>query len=157
VKELRKSLGILACLFVVGLLVTPAFAVGPAKSADKNPNVSLNPGGNAVMDNPSGSRRNWGEDEIVFWLDASKANGVINNAINADIAILQDMAANPDAYDQKWIYLSGEHYGNMFMGHGMFYWVLRALGYSSADALAIALERAPDGFYLRSHDLGIMD
>jgi hypothetical protein len=157
VKELRKALGILACLFVVAMLATPALAVGPAKSAEKNPNVSLNVAGEAVMDNPSGSRIVWGEDEIFFWLDASKAKGVMNNAINADLATLQDMAANPDAYDQKWVYLSGEHYGNMFMGHGMFYWVLRALGYSSADALAIALDRAPNGFYLRSHDLGMMD
>jgi hypothetical protein len=163
----RKLSGIIVAILVSAILVSPVMAIGPTNAGQvgNNPNLTLNPNGQPTMDNPSGSRRVWGHD-IVFWLDASKANGVINNAIIADISTLSALGKNPDEFNNMWIYLSGEHYGNTFNNpidnpdvgsHGMFYWMLRGLGFPHSYALAVALDRAPDGFYFRMHDSGSIE
>ena len=170
VKKEMNRIAVLVSGFILLMIlaaIAPAMAVGPTNAGEvgNNPNLSLNPSGQPTMDNPSGSRMVWGHD-IIFWLDASKADGVMNNAINADISTLLALSANPDDFNNVWIYLSGEHYGNTFNNpidnpdvgsHGMFYWMLRGLGFPHPYALAIALDRAPDGFYFRMHDMGIIE
>ena len=150
--------------FMISVMVTPAMALGPLNAAEvgNNPNLSIL-AGNPVLDNPSGSHVVWSEDSKSFWLDASEANGVMNNAIIADINTLFAMGASPYPFENKWIYLSGEYYGNTWNNpndnpdrgtHGMFYWLLRALGFPHSYALNVALTRAPDGFYLKINHIG---
>ena len=154
-------------LMAAAILVTPVLAAGPTKAAEvgNNPNLGLNPEGEPYMDNPSGSRRAWDSNSIVFWLYASNAKGIMNNALVADISTLRALGTDSEELNNVWIYLSGEHYGNTFNNpidnpdvgsHGMFYWMLRGLGFPHAYALAVALDRAPDGFYFRMHSLGTL-
>jgi len=160
----KKVLVIVVALMALAMLATPVLAIGPENAAEvgNNPNLSIL-AGHPVLDNPSGSRIVWSEDSISLWLDASEANGVMNNAIIADISTLFAMGTSPYPFENKWIYLSGEHYGNTWNNpvddpdsgaHGMFYWLLRFIGFPHSYALATALNRAPDGFYLKINHIG---
>ncbi len=151
-------------LLMLTATIAPVLALGPINAAEVggNPNLSLL-GDNVALDNPSGSRLTWDEDSKSHWLDASEAKGVMNNAVEADINTLLVMGAGTGEFENKWIYLSGENYGKTWDSptdvpdrgsHGMFYWMLRFLGFPHSYALSIALTRAPNGFYLMVNHVG---
>ncbi len=141
--------------------VAPVLAVGPTNAAKvgNNPNVFVNPiTQRTSLNNPSNDRCaldriTWLGNQIFLYLNVSNVKG-LNNAIIADIRIVEDMIDNPKYYENKWIYLSGENAGNMYNGHGMFYWWIRSLGFSDEQALASILARNPDGGYLKLNYAG---
>ena len=163
---MRKT-AVVVLVFALSMMLAtfaPALAIGPKNAAEigNNPNLGIL-AGHPTLDNPSGSHIVWSEDGKSFWLVGSLAKGVITNAINADINTLITMGANPDEFENTWIYLSGEVYGNTWDNpddspdrgeHGMFYWMLRAIGFPHGYALTVALTRASDGFYLRLNHIG---
>ena len=151
---------LLLAFFASIICVAPVMAIGPTKAAEvgKNPHLIINPiNQRTMLDNPNGDfcaldRVVWYGETINLHLNASNTNG-LNNAIDADISIVEAMSANPHDFENKWIYLSGENYGNAYDGHGMFYWWLISEGYSHEQALT-ALDRAADGCYLKSNYVG---
>jgi rhodanese-related sulfurtransferase len=91
------------------------------------------------------------EGKIIQGNDASKGGGKMNNAIMADFSIVLDMVANPEEYENKWIYLSGENEPQQD-DHGMFYWVF--VQYFGPDATAILEQEYSDGIFCKINSVG---
>ncbi len=139
----------------------PVLANGPTKAAavGNNPNVFINPvNGKTALNTPHGEtsaldRITWLGDQVFLYLNVSNVKG-LNNAIVADISIVEEMAIVPSVFENKWVYLSGESGGNSYEGHGMFYWWIRTQGFSDEAALASILARNPDGGYVKINYIG---
>ncbi len=161
----------LALLITVSA-VAPVLAIGPNKAADvgNNPNLVINPANQKTyLNTPCGDksaldRNTWYGNTIFLYLNASNNNGIINNAIIADINTVKGMISNPKDFSNKWIYLSGENNGNTYNNptdspdvglHGMFYWWIRlGAGFSHEDALASIAARNPDGGLVKLNFVG---
>ncbi len=152
--------------FTVLFLVTPVMAVGPwqAEEVNDNPKFGTNVSqGRVFLDNKWNDRHGWGDRTMSVYLSASKGDGKMNSAIIADSTIFKEIRDNRDAYLNKWIYLSGESGGNTFNSprdnpdvgsHSIFYWWVRASGYSHEEALDIASNRNPNGVFMLMVDMG---
>ena len=151
--------------------VAPVLAIGPTKAAEvgNNPHLYVNPVNQKTALNSSNGdqspfdRITWYGNQIILYLNVSNNNGIINNAIIGDINTVNGMIANPDDFTNKWIYLSGENYGNSWNNstdnpdvgsHGMFYWWIRSQGFSNEAALASIATRNPDGGLLKYNYVG---
>ncbi len=159
----KSAAAILALAFLMTTIaVAPVFAGGPTQAANvgKNPNVFINPANlKTALNTPNGDqsaldRITWYGNQIILYFNASNVNGLLNNALIADIDTVKAMNADPGQFDNKWIYLSGESSGNSYDdpndvpdvgSHGMFYWWIRSQGFSHEAALASIAARNPDG------------
>lgn len=167
----KAAVSILALAFLMFTTVAPVLAVGPTKAAEvgNNPHLYVNPVNQKTALNSSNGdqspfdRITWYGNQIILYLNVSNNNGIINNAIIGDINTVNGMIANPDAFTNKWIYLSGENYGNSWGNstdspdvgsHGMFYWWIRSQGFSNEAALASIATRNPDGGLLKYNYVG---
>ncbi len=157
---------IIVLVFAFSFLITscavaPVLAIGPTKAAEvgNNPNVFINPvNQKTALNTPNGDhsaldRVTWFGNTVFLYLNVSNVKG-LNNAIIADISTVETMIADPSYFENKWIYLSGENSGNAFNGHGMFYWWIRANGFSDEQALASILARNPEGGYVKTNYVG---
>ena len=159
-------------LLLVASAVASAIALGPTKAAEvgNNPNVFINPANQkTALNTPRGDksaldRITWFENQIIIYKNVSNSNGITNNAITADIDTVNGMIDNPQDYENKWIYLSGENDVNTYDdpsdspdvgAHGLFYWWIRlGSGFSHENALASIEARNPDGGLLKTHYVG---
>ncbi|KON31775.1 hypothetical protein AC477_03850 [miscellaneous Crenarchaeota group-1 archaeon SG8-32-1] len=153
----KKLLGALFSIITLAILVAPVMAMGPLKALEvgKNPNLDgFVPFGFVMLDDV-GVANNvfWfnGRGEIGLGNDVSKGGGKMNNAIIADYAIVLDMQANPEEYENKWIYLSGTG-GEQYGGHGMAYWVL--VNYFGPVAAAGLEAEYSDGVFFKVNSVG---
>jgi hypothetical protein len=128
----------------------PVMAIGPQKAAEvgNNPHLTyfVGPGGGEVtfLETPPDTSFLWinreTQPDIVFlFFNAEKGQGKMNNAIVANgtnwVSIISSTG-----YWNDWIYLSGESGGETWNGHGMLYWILRALGFNHDSALEDAMK-----------------
>ena len=156
---MKKKILIIA--LAIAMLATPmvgtVMAMGPLKALEvgKNPNLDgFVPFGLVMLDDV-GVANNifWlnGRREILKGNDVSKGGGKMNNAIIADYAIVLDMQANPEKYENKWIYLSGTG-GEQEGGHGMGYWVfVNYFGPALADGIE---QEYSDGVFYKVNSVG---
>ncbi len=92
------------------LLVPTAIATGPEHAAEvgNNPNLS-SPRGNPVLDTPSGVHNVWTESVFNHWIDASKGEGKMNNAVivgpTADVTLAYLLTHLPE-FENTWIYFT---------------------------------------------------
>ena len=151
-------------LLMMYCTVAPVLAIGPSKAAEvgHNPNVGINPTtGKTYINTPnvkSGlDRVTWLDNQMFLYLNVSNVKGIMNNAVIADIDTVNGMNSNPEDYENKWIYLSGETEGNTYGGHGMFYWWITSplVGFPADQAAASILARNPDGGYVKTNYVGI--
>lgn len=153
----------LALLMMLGAVV-PVLAIGPTKAAQvgHNPNVFINPSNQkTALNTPRGDksaldRITWLGNTVFLYMNVSNVKGIMNNAIIADKDTVDAMNANPENFDNKWIYLSGENNGNQHDGHGMFYWWITSpqVGFPEADAVASILARNPEGGFVKTNYAG---
>jgi len=131
----KKSLGVFVAVLAVVMSVTPmvgtVMARGPLKALEvgKNPNVDgIIPFQFVMLDDVGPNNIFWAniQGRIVSGADALKGGGRMNNAIIADIVIVMDMQANPEMYENKWVFLSGAG-GALHNGHSMAYWMFLPL------------------------------
>jgi hypothetical protein len=155
----RKVLGIAVSLMAVAMLATPmvgtVMAIGPLKALEvgKNPKVfGLVAFGFVMLDDVGPNNIFWFniQGTIMQGNDASKGEGKMNNAIIADYNTVLDMAANPEEYENKWIFLSGTG-GSQYNGHGMFYWVFLPITGSATAALE---QEYSDGVFYMKNPVG---
>jgi len=80
----------------------------------------------------------------------------MNDAIIANKDTVDAMNANPEDFENKWIYLSGENGGNEYGGHGMFYWWITSarVGFPPGQAADSILTRNPDGGFVKTNYVG---
>jgi len=140
------------------LLVTPyigtVMAIGPLKALEvgKNPKVAgFVALGVVMLDDVGPNNIMWVNalGLIVSLPDARKGGGRMNNAIIADHDTVVDMLANPEAYDNKWVYLSGTG-GEQWGGHGMFYWMALPM-FGPGPAALLELEYSDGVFHMTNH------
>jgi hypothetical protein len=161
VREAKKKVPVIAvALMAVAMLAIPiigtVIAIGPLKALEvgKNPNVDgIVALGVVMLDDVGPNNIMWVNalGMIISLPDAKKGSGKMNNAIIADHDTVVDMQANPAAYNNKWVYLSGTG-GAQWNGHGMFYWVVLPLFGPIASA---ALEQEySDGVFHMTNKVG---
>ena len=159
----KEAVFVLAfALLIMSAAAVPVLAVGPNKAAEvgHNPNVFINPTNQKTALNASNGdqsaldRITWYGNQIILYKNVSNSNGILNNAITADINVVNAMNSNPNEFVNKWIYLSGENSGNSYNGHGMFYWWIRSQGFSDEAALASIAARNPDGGLMKFNYVG---
>jgi hypothetical protein len=156
----KKVLAIALVLLFVAMLVTPivgtVMAIGPLRALEigNNPNVDgFVALGVVMLDDVGPNNIMWVNalGMIISLPDARKGGGRMNSAIIADHDTVVDMLANPAAYHNKWVYLSGTG-GEQWNGHGMFYWaVLPKFGPIAAAALE---QEYSDGAFQMTHKVG---
>ena len=128
----------------------PVMAIGPQQAAEvgNNPYLTyfVGPGGGEVtfLGTPPDTSFLWINREILpdivfLFFNAEIGQGKMNNAIIANSVNWQSIIS-PTGYWNEWIYLSGESGGETWNGHGMLYWVLRAIGFPHELALEDAMK-----------------
>ena len=150
-------------LLIAAMMCTPVLAIGPFQAVDvgNNPNLTALSFPEEVARNwrgEAGGYMNWAASDIKsMFFDASAGQGKANNAVQANMATLSEIALelSGDAQltlENKWIYLSPEGSGNQFTGgplgtHGMLWWFTWGI---SGHNVAVANQWAslyPDGAF----------
>ena len=146
----------LALVLLAAPFIGTVMAIGPLKALEvgNNPNVDgFVALGVVMLDDVGPNNIMWVTPlgMIISLPDARKGDGRMNNAIIADHDTVVDMQANPAAYDNKWVYLSGTE-GAQWNGHGMFYWaILPRFGPIASAALE---QEYSDGVFQMTHKVG---
>jgi len=158
VREVKRKILLTVLALALVLLATPfvgtVMAIGPLKALEvgNNPNVAgFIALGVVMLDDVGPNNIMWvnGLGLIVSLPDARKGGGRMNNAIIADHDTVVDMQINPEAYDNKWVYLSGTG-GEQWNGHGMFYWMALPMFGPIASA-ALEQEYSDGVFHMTNH------
>ncbi len=151
----KAVLMIAVTLIALAMLVTPVLAIGPIGAYEVGNNKNLGPFGPAL----GNTRGNAGGSIYWFWIasdnhwvrwefqDPLQAKGIMNKAmvapqysglpsgLSAYFSALDD-----PAYDNVWIYLSGDgaSYPSQYMGHGMLYWFVFGMAKLSGASDSVA-------------------
>jgi len=155
----KKVLMFTSMLLVLLVIVAPAMAkpIGPQKAVGKNPHIpeATPEGVEALL--PSGGVHSWMADtelmaiDFMHCLDASKAKGLVHNAITIAVEELEgwmmlimfDPETALEALGNKWFYLPYDTLVLMFTLEG----------FSEEEAVAMA-SMWPDGMYCRFVNVG---
>ncbi len=146
---MKKAKYLISALLVLMLsaVAMPVMAIGPEQAAEvgNNPNLS-SPRGNPVLDTPSGVHNVW-TSAFNHWIDASKGEGKMNNAVivgpTADVTLAY-LLTHISEYENTWIYLSQIGFkAFLIYGQGM-----------DPDEAEDAAAFYPDGIYWLFVDVG---
>ena len=134
-------------LLTMTFAVVPVMAKGPLQAGivGHNPNIqAVAPPIGLVQMDASENTMIWVDvaDVIVHDCEAGTGAGRANNALIADITIVNDMVANPEDYYNKWVFLSGGPSGMMHE------YALRMWG---PDMAALIVVKHPNGMFIMNH------
>ncbi len=139
-KKVRVLIPLLMALMLC-VVAVPVVASGPLQAWEvgHNPNLSIGPSGNPVLDAPSGVHNVWSQSTGAFnhWITASMGGGKINNAVTVGLTgdiTLPYLFAHLPEFENKWLYFSQTTFRTY-----LFY-----SGYADYEAEAA---RYPDGIY----------
>ncbi len=134
-------------LLPMAFAVAPVMAKGPLQAGivGHNPNMqAVYPPLGLVQMDASENTMIWVgfEDVMVHDCEAGTGAGRMNNAIIADMTIVNDMVAHPEAYVNKWVFLSGGPNGMMYN------YALQVWG---PEMAALIVVKHPNGMFLTMH------